>query len=217
MKPVEPFINKILKWHKYNNRPLPWRKEMTPYKAFIAGVMLQRTTVIQVAPVFEQFISSYPDIESVARSRESKLLRLMKPMGIPRRAKMLKLAAKTIMRDYNGEVPADESILLSLPGVGPYTAAVVQIVGFSSPARPIDTNIDRLFKRYFGARKSVSIETLSKKAFNAKRPYLILFAIMDFSALVCDAKHPSHEICPLKKNCSYYNRNVRSKTPIETQ
>lgn len=209
MKPISPFIKKILKWHKNNNRPLPWRRDMTPYKAFIAGVMLQRTTVVQAVPVFEQLISLYPDIGSLARANEKKLLKLMKPMGIPRRVKTLKLAAKKISSDYQGLIPSDETTLLSLPGVGPYTTAVVQIVGFSMPARPIDTNINRLFKRYFGVRKYSSIETISKKVFDDKIPSRILFAIMDFSALVCDAKNPSHDTCPLKKNWSYYKKFIQ--------
>ena len=134
-------------------------------------------------------------------------------MGIPRRVKTLKLAAKKIVGDYGGVIPSDEQTLLSLPGVGPYTAAIVQIVGFSSPASPIDTNIDRLFRRYFGVRKPLKVQALSKEVFDNKRPSKILFATMDFSALVCKAKNPCHDKCPLKKECNYHRiRQYTKKT-----
>lgn len=206
MQPVWDFKRKILRWHRNNNRPFPWRKNVTPYKAFIAEVLLQRTNANLAAPMYEQMLDRYPNIESLAMASTKKLQAMLWPIGIPRRAVTLKQAARRILKRYRGKIPADKKALLALPGVGSYTAAAVQIVGFSIPATPIDTNVDRLITRYFGVRKKSSIERLTTDLFNSRKPAKVLFAVMDFSALVCCKRKPQHEKCPVRGSCQYYLR-----------
>jgi len=209
MQPVGEFRRKVLRWHQKYNRPFPWRENITPYRVFIAEVLLQRTNANLVAPMYNQVLNRYPNVESLALANTKSLREMLWPIGIPRRALTLKHSAKRILKEHGGVIPADKKALLELPGVGNYTASAVLIVGFSRPATPIDTNVERLMTRYFGARKYNSIERLTTDLFNCKNPGKVLFAVMDFAALVCSKRKPQHEKCPVHSSCQYYIRVSR--------
>ncbi len=210
---MEDLVTLILKWHKDNYRIYPWRNESSSYKIMIAEFMLQRTRADQVVPVYIHFINKYPDINSLAEANLSDINLLLKPLGLYWRSSHFKKAAEYIIKEYKGLIPTEKEELLKIPGVGDYVAGAILTVAYLKKTCVIDSNIARVINRFFGLgltgeiRRKREIKELSCKLFNHPDSRSILFAIIDFSALICTSQNPKHEKCPLNNSCKYY-RNI---------
>lgn len=130
-------------------RPMPWREDTRPYYVLVSELMLQQTQVDRVLPKFEAFIEAFPDIESLAAASLGEVLTLWSGLGYNRRAKFLHEAAQSVIREYNGEIPASYDDLVSLPGVGPNTAGAVLAYSFNQPVVYIETNIRTVYFEHF--------------------------------------------------------------------
>jgi A/G-specific adenine glycosylase len=123
----------LLRWYRKHHRKLPWRETRDPYKIWISEIMLQQTTVTAVLPYYERWLRLFPDVQSLARSPERKVLKAWQGLGYYARAKNLRQASKVILKDFAGQLPNDYDTLKSLPGFGPYTAAAVASFAFDGP------------------------------------------------------------------------------------
>jgi len=121
---VHTFQNTVYSYYHTHKRDLPWRKTQDPYKIFVSEVMLQQTQVDRVITKYTAFIKRFPTVRSLAHSQLRSVLKVWQGLGYNRRAQMLHSAAKQIVREHNGKVPQTQSALESLPGIGPYTAAL---------------------------------------------------------------------------------------------
>ena len=143
---------KILKWYDLNKRSLPWRKKVSlkkkQYYTLISEFMLQQTQVTTVIPFFNRFIKNLPSIDSLAKVNEKRLIKLWEGLGYYSRARNLKKTAKIIIKNFNGKLPNNFEDLLTLPGVGNYTANAILAIAFNKPNIPLDGNIERVLKRY---------------------------------------------------------------------
>ena len=141
---------KILKWYDLNKRDLPWRKKCSKskkeYYTLISEFMLQQTQVATVIPYFNRFIKILPTIEKLSKVDNSKLFKLWEGLGYYSRARNLKKTAQVIVKKHNKKIPNNFEDLLSLPGIGNYTASAILSIGFNKPYIPLDGNIERVLK-----------------------------------------------------------------------
>ena len=133
------FRSALRRWHARGGRDLPWRNCRDPYKIWISEIMLQQTTVAAVKPYFERFLQRFPDVASLAASREDEVLRLWEGLGYYSRARNLRKAAQAIVAE-GGEFSVSVEALLQLPGIGRYTAGAIVSFAFDRPAPIVEAN-----------------------------------------------------------------------------
>jgi len=206
--------NKILKWYDNNKRILPWRKKTSiknrEYFTLVSEFMLQQTQVKTVIPYFENFIKNFPNLKSLARANEQKILKNWEGLGYYSRARNLKKTATKLLKEFNGNLPKDIEKLKILPGIGEYTSRSILAIAHNKPYIPMDGNVERILKRVFllKTENQISKENLTKKKsfFNtSKRSRDYAQAIMEIGALACKPTLPLCNLCPLTQNCKAYN------------
>jgi len=199
----------LLSWHGESGRhELPWRHDHDPYAVLVSEFMLQQTTVATVMPRFAAWMLLFPTIADLATASEQEVLSAWEGLGYYSRARRLHAAAKAIMERHQGTVPVKEEELLSLPGIGSYTAAAVRAFAHDEPAIVLDTNIIRVLARW--RNLTIPVDTAAGKqalrefaaAFYPKtRCRAVASALMDLGAIICTAGTPDCEACPLQKSC----------------
>ena len=212
---------KILKWYDINKRSLPWRKKLSTkkkqYHTLVSEFMLQQTQVTTVVPFFLRFIKNLPTLEYLAKVNEKKLIKLWEGLGYYSRARNLKKTAQAIIKNFNGKLPNNFDDLLTLPGIGNYTANAILAIAFNKPYIPMDGNIERVLKRNLYLKKEKEIEKdylLQKKIIfgTASRSNDYAQALMELGALICKPSNPICDKCPIKKNCNSYKKKDFSLT-----
>ena len=137
--------NKILKWYDNNKRTLPWRKKVSTknreYFTLVSEFMLQQTQVKTVIPYFENFIKNFPNLESLSKANDKRILKNWEGLGYYSRAKNLKKTANILISKFNGRLPKTIDLLKSLPGVGSYTSAAIMAISFNKPYIPLDLSL----------------------------------------------------------------------------
>ncbi|MBN2554809.1 MAG: A/G-specific adenine glycosylase [Anaerolineales bacterium] len=199
---------KLLDWYEKHQRALPWRERPSPYATLISEYMLQQTRVETVIPYFERWMVRFPAFAALAAAEREEVLRLWEGLGYYRRAHNLHQAAQIVVEAYGGELPGDIQTLQGLPGIGRYTAAAIAAIGFNQPAVALDGNLRRVLARLMDLElpaRSVEGERAllafgqrnlpegSSSSFNQ--------SLMDLGSLVCIAKVPVCENCPLQSEC----------------
>ena len=217
------FTNKLLNWNREDNkRPMPWKGEKDPYKIWLSEIILQQTRVEQGWDYYNRFLIAFPDLKTLAKAPEKKVFKLWEGLGYYTRCKNLIATAKFISKEYNGIFPGKYEEILSLKGVGPYTAAAIASFAFNLSYAVVDGNVFRVLSRFFGINMAVN-STDGKKIFSAlaaelldkKQPGIYNQAIMDFGAVICKPKIPLCKICPLKSKCTAYLQDLVDKLPVK--
>ena len=212
---------KILKWYDLNKRSLPWRKKVSlekkQYYTLISEFMLQQTQVTTVIPFFNRFIKNLPSINSLAKVNDKRLIKLWEGLGYYSRARNLKKTAVSIIKNFEGKLPDNLEDLLTLPGIGSYTANAILAIAFNKPYIPLDGNIERILKRYLYLKKDKEIQRgylLQRKIVFGKtlRSSDYAQALMELGALICKPKNPLCNQCPIIKNCKSYKNKDFSLT-----
>ena len=213
--PNQNIPKKILHWYDNNKRTLPWRKKVSKskreYFTLISEFMLQQTQVKTVVPYFENFIKNFPNLKSLAKSSDQKILKNWEGLGYYSRARNLKKTAILLLKEFNGKLPKEIEKLKSLPGIGEYTSRSILAIAHNKPYIPMDGNVERILKRVFllKTNNEISKENLSKKKsfFGfSKRSSDYAQAIMEIGALICKPSLPSCIHCPLTENCKAFRR-----------
>ena len=206
---------KILNWYDNNKRPLPWRIRCSTnkkeYFTLVSEFMLQQTQVKTVIPYFNNFLKDIPNLQSLAKVSEAKLLKHWQGLGYYSRAKNLKKSAKIIVSNYSGRLPNNFEELKKLPGVGDYTASAISAIAFNKQIIPLDGNIERVLKRILNLKTDEEIKKKNlhkqKKIFGkTSRSSDYAQALMEIGALLCKPKNPHCEKCPITKNCLSFKR-----------
>jgi len=207
---------KILYWYDNNKRSLPWRKKLSQvkreYYTLVSEFMLQQTQVITVVPYFNNFIKDIPNISTLAKINEHKLLKYWEGLGYYSRVRNLKKTAQILEKDFKGRLPSTIEKLKLLPGIGDYTANAIMAIGFNKPFIPLDGNIERIIKRLLNLKliSEVSKENLinKKKILGTSiRASDYAQALMELGALICRPKTPLCSQCPLTKNCKSFKND----------
>ena len=207
--PASCFTSRLLRWHQHeNHRAMPWKGEKDPYKIWLSEIILQQTRVEQGLAYYEKFIRHYPDIAALASSPEDQVFKDWEGLGYYSRCKNLLITARTIIKDYKGKFPDQYDQILSLKGIGPYTAAAISAFAFNQPYAVLDGNVFRVLSRVYGIDTPTD-STKGKQLFqklaqeNLSKPHPALYnqAIMDFGATVCKPAAPLCGHCPMGDIC----------------
>ncbi len=202
----------ILRWYAGAARDLPWRRaDATPWGIFVSEVMLQQTPVARVLPVWQEWLRRWPTPAGLAAEPPGEAVHAWGRLGYPRRALRLHAAAVAMVADHGGEVPSAEADLLTLPGVGTYTAAAVATFAFGERTTVVDTNVRRVLARVVQGREyaapsptraelTLAAGLVPDDASDA-RTWSV--AVMELGALVCTARAPRCEDCPVASLCAW--------------
>ncbi len=178
--------------------------------------MLQQTNVARVIPFFERWVETFPDWESLARAKMPTLIRAWSGLGYNRRALYLRDAARTVCERG---VPKDEAGWRTLKGIGPYAAAAIHTFVTQEPAMAVDTNVRRVIgrlilrKTYPTLHDDKAVQRALRRILQRKRDWKALHAIMDLGAMICQARKPKCEACPLRASCVSATSFLSSRAP----
>ena len=211
------FQRRVLAWYAAHGRDLPWRKTRDPYAILVAEVLSHQTQISRVVPVYEAILERYPTAEAMALAPLEAVKTITDPLGYKIRGNWLHGAALQVADRFGGVMPQTLPELRQLPGIGRYTAGAVMSFAHHRDAPVLDTNIARLLRRYFGVDATPRARTRELWSAAAAviprgKGYLINQALMDLGAIVCRAKAPRCDACPLRRSCNF-RRNARQGSP----
>lgn len=200
----------ILEWYENNARDLPWRTpDRTPWGVLVSEIMLQQTPVSRVLPVWHEWMARWPTPKALAAEPSGEAVRAWGRLGYPRRALRLHACATVITERHGGEVPSDHATLLSLPGIGEYTAAAVASFAYGGRHAILDTNVRRVLARAVRAEEypPTATSAAERRLAEALLPELDAarwgVAVMEVGALVCTARAPRCDDCPISGVCAW--------------
>lgn len=215
------FARRLLKWWQSHGRhDLPWQKDRTPYRVWVAEIMLQQTQVSTVIPYFERFTAAFPTLESLARAPVDEVLAHWSGLGYYARARNLHAAARHCLEQHEGHVPADADRLEALPGIGRSTANAIVAQAYDRRAPILDGNVKRVLARHAGVEgwpgRSAVLRALWSEAearTPADRAADYTQAIMDLGATVCTSRRPDCGNCPVADDCTARRANRIEEFP----
>jgi A/G-specific adenine glycosylase len=221
---MKQFSGKITEWYRTHKRDLPWRNTSDPYLIWLSEIILQQTRVDQGMSYYLKFSSEFPTVSHLAKANNDKVMKLWQGLGYYSRARNLHAAAKTVAADFKGEFPSGYTDLLSLKGVGEYTAAAIASFAFNKPYAVVDGNVYRVLSRVFGIETPID-STLGKKQFSElaqellskKDPGNYNQAIMEFGAIQCKPVNPDCENCPLNNMCYAFAKKKVAELPVKAK
>ena len=218
----------LLRWYDKHQRPMPWRAACgstpDPYHTLVSEAMLQQTQVATVIDYFQRFIRQFPTLRSLAQADEQQVLRLWQGLGYYRRARNLHAAAKQIVDQHGGQVPDNVEQLMTLPGVGRYTAGAIASIAFGRQAAILDGNVTRVLARWYAIDKPIDAPDVIKKLWSlaqelvpSGRPGDFNQAMMELGATVClpMPKSPRCDACPVAKQCQAYVQGSVDSLPVK--
>lgn len=222
---VSVFAQLLLRWHTADNtRSLPWKQEKDPYKIWLSEIILQQTRAEQGLPYYLRFIEKYPSVYELAAAPEDEVFRLWQGLGYYARCRNLLHTAREIVSRWGGEFPKTYEDLLSLKGVGAYTAAAIASFAYGLAHPVIDGNVYRVLARYFAEPVPVNttegkavFTALAEQVFDPAHPAAYNQAIMDLGAVVCKPKQPLCTQCYLSAHCKAYISGQVDQFPIKLQ
>ncbi len=222
---LEDVPGPLLEWYDRSRRILPWREEPSPYRVWVSEIMLQQTRVEAVKPYFERFMKRLPDIRSLALAPEEELLKLWEGLGYYNRVRNLQKAARQILEEHQGVMPDEYEKLLTLQGIGSYTAGAIASIAFGRPVPAVDGNVLRVVSRIRMEERSVedgkvrsSVEADLGKIIPRDRPGDFNQAMMEIGACVCLPNGaPRCGVCPLSEICLAHGAGRETDFPVKTE
>jgi A/G-specific adenine glycosylase len=218
------FNTSLVDWYHRFKRDLPWRETRDPYKIWLSEIILQQTRVDQGMAYYQKFVSKYPKASDLAIASEDEVLKDWQGLGYYSRARNLHFSAKKIASEYNGTFPDSYKEILSLKGVGDYTAAAIASFAFNLPHPVIDGNVMRVLSRFFGVFEPIDsnegkkkLQELANKNLLLNDPATYNQAIMEFGALQCVPVNPNCEVCPIASSCVALQKNAVAQLPFKAK
>ena len=226
MTDVASLRSDLLAWYDTRARSLPWRAppgsgvRTDPYRVWLSEVMLQQTTVPHATPYFLSFTERWPTVEALAAVDDGELRGAWAGLGYYARARNLLACARAVANDHGGVFPDTEAGLLSLPGVGAYTAAAVAAIAFDRPANVVDGNVERVMARLFAVETplpggKVELKRLAGTLVTDDRPGDWAQALMDLGATVCRPRSPLCLVCPVAPHCAGLATGEPERFPVK--
>ncbi len=211
---------KIVQWYRINGRVMPWRDSRNPYKIWIAEIIFQQTRIAQGLEYYYRFVERFPNIQSLAEAQVDEVLKYWEGLGYYSRARNLHITAKQIVYEMEGNFPEDYQALLSLKGIGPYTARAIGSFAFDNSVGVLDGNVLRVMSRVTGEFEPVNqaktrnklqavidswVEGIDSRSFN--------HGMMDLGATICTPTKPGCLICPLMEDCIAHREGLTQVLP----
>ena len=202
---IRQALPRLYAWYRKNHRPLPWRTRPTPYRTAVAEFMCQQTRIATVIPYYQRWMKLFPGWAQLARASASRVLRMWEGLGYYRRARFLHSLAKAVIRLPGKDLPPEPEALVTLPGIGDYTAGAIASIAFGKPAPAFDGNVARVLGRLAAHRGHVpswpALRALAGRLVPRKNPGRHNQALMELGALVCLPKNPRCAACPFRAAC----------------
>ncbi len=219
---MKEVTEKLITWYQQNKRDLPWRHTKNPYNIWISEIMLQQTRVEAVKEYYKRFISRLPTLEDLATIEEDELLKLWEGLGYYSRVRNMQKTAKLLIEKGKNNLPNTKAELLSLPGIGSYTAGAILSIAFDIPEVAIDGNVYRVLGRIYKIEEDIS-KNSTYKIYEEKLRKLLpkqntsdfTQSFMDLGSSICTPKSPKCEECPLNKNCQAKKTNTQENYPVK--
>ncbi len=221
----------LLDWYDHNARVMPWRVapedrkagvRPDPYRVWLSEVMLQQTTVAAVRDYFRRFTDRWPTVADLAAAEDAAVMGEWAGLGYYARARNLLACARAVVRDHGGVFPTSRDGLLSLPGIGPYTAAAIASIAYDEAATVVDGNVERVMSRLWlvtdplpGAKAELT--RLAGLLTPLQRPGDYAQAVMDLGATICTPRNPACGICPWRAPCRARIEGVQATLPRKTE
>ncbi len=219
------FAAPLLAWFAVNRREMPWRGHPDPYAVWISEIMLQQTQVATVHSYFIRFLKTFPTIQSLATAETDVLLKAWEGLGYYTRARNLRKAAQIVVEQFGGKLPVTPEDLLTLPGIGHYSAAAIASICYGTPVPVVDGNVARVFARYrlltddftkLPPRLALA-EWLTPAICASGNPGDFNQAMMELGALICTPRNPNCTACPLARTCAAKKANTQADYPTRKQ
>lgn len=206
--PDQPWVTPLLHWYDAAARSLPWRgPAVTPYGVLVSEVMLQQTPVARVLPAYEAWMVRWPTAAALAATSAGEAVRMWGRLGYPRRALRLHAACVAVVERFQGELPTTVQDLLTLPGVGDYTARAVAVFALGQRQAVVDTNVRRVIARLIEGAADAAVRrrdlVLVEQLLPVDGAPRVSIALMELGALVCTARSPSCSACPVASACRW--------------
>lgn len=215
------FGQQLLAWYERHRRDLPWRRSSDPYAIWVSEIMLQQTRVDTVIKYYERFLARFPTLESLAAAPLDDVLKAWEGLGYYARARNLHKAARQVMYEWGGHLPVTPEALLTLPGVGRYTAAAVASIAFGHDAVALDGNLQRVLCRLFAIdddpgrpNTQRALRRLAQAMLPPRRAGEFNQALMDLGATICTPTNPRCLICPMLNLCAGQQEGIQDALPI---
>lgn len=218
--PPADLTARLLDWFAGHARDLPWRRDRTPYRVWVAEVMLQQTRTETVLSYYERFLASFPTLQALAAAPLEHVLKAWEGLGYYARARHLHAAARRVVAEHGGRLPEPYKELLALPGLGPYTAGAVASIAFDQPVVALDGNARRVLTRLFALdgdprRPPVrrKLESLALSLLPSDEPGAFNEALMELGAAVCLPRAPRCDQCPWHGDCQAHQEGREEAFP----
>lgn len=216
------FQQRIIHWYLLHKRDLPWRETLDPYLIWLSEIILQQTRVAQGLAYYNAFAERFPTVQELAKADEDEILRMWQGLGYYSRARNLHKTAKIVVDEFEGVFPSRYDRLLSLPGIGEYTAAAVASFSANEVQAVLDGNVFRVLSRFFGIHEAINsskgkkvFSILANELIDHEKPAVYNQAIMEFGALQCKPMRPNCGLCPLLDGCYAFERQRVNELPVK--
>lgn len=217
----------LLEWYDVHARDMPWRTPPAdrkagilpdPYAVWLSEVMLQQTTVAAVRAYHAKFIGLWPTVADLAAAPDADVMAAWAGLGYYARARNLLKCARAVIADHGGVFPKTNDMLLTLPGIGPYTAAAVSAIAFDQASVVVDGNVERVMARLHNVHDPLpaskpQLTALAAKLTPQTRPGDYAQAVMDLGATICSPRKPACGICPLRPRCAAFAAGTATELP----
>ncbi len=215
----------LLDWYDRNARVMPWRigprdrtQRPDPYRVWLSEVMLQQTTVAAVRAYYHRFTSLWPTVTDLAAAADADVMAAWAGLGYYARARNLQKCARAVVTDHGGVFPDTHARLLTLPGIGPYTASAVAAIAFGRPETVVDGNVERVMARMYDVHAPLpaskpALTALAAALTPAQRPGDYAQAVMDLGATICTPRNPACGICPWCAPCAARVAGTQAELP----
>lgn len=218
------FATDLQQWYQIEKRDLPWRKTDDPYRIWVSEIMLQQTRVDTVIPYYHRFLKAFPTVYDLANADQQSVLKLWEGLGYYSRGRNLHQAAKTVVNEFDGDIPSTYKEIIKLKGIGPYTAAAILSIAHQKPHAVVDGNVIRVLTRFYGIKEDVrstnvknQVQSLANDLIDINAPGEFNQALMELGATVCTPKNPNCDICPVSTFCIAYNSSQTDLIPYKSK
>jgi A/G-specific adenine glycosylase len=217
------FAEPLVEWYQHHKRDLPWRKTSDPYKIWISEIMLQQTRVDTVIPYYHRFLEAFPTIFDLAGADQQQVLKLWEGLGYYSRGRNLHHATKQVVEQFDGKVPSTYKEIISLKGVGPYTASAILSIAYQKKYAVVDGNVIRVVARYNSITSDIrktgtknTVQEFMDEAITESNPADFNQAVMELGATVCTPSNPDCASCPLQTDCRAWNSAQTETIPYKS-
>jgi A/G-specific adenine glycosylase len=214
---------RLLSWYEKHRRDMPWRETDDPYKIWVSEIMLQQTQVKTVESYYHAFVRRFPTVEGLAKANLHEVMKVWEGLGYYGRARNLHRAAREVVSRFDGRIPDNIHDLISLPGIGRYTAGAILSIAFHQPVAILDGNVMRLLSRVFHVTENVDKSETRNVLWNIARDILPRKRVQDFNQglmelgnMVCRPRQPLCDMCPVAPLCEAKRLSIQAQLPVRT-